>query len=80
MPMGIPLALWIIYANNKNDRTEIVRFSESLFIGVVATMVFTVAIWVASRAGLGLVSTLAVGYLTWAAVLGVHYVLRSVLL
>lgn len=79
MPLTIPLALWIVYADNKNDRTEIVRFSESLFVGVGATMVFTVAIWVASRAGLGLVATLAVGYVAWAGVLGVHYALRALL-
>jgi hypothetical protein len=79
MPMGIPLALWIIYAANDGDRSEIEQFAGSLFVGVGATLVFTVVVWLATRAGLGLVSTLAVGYAAWAVVLGAQYAIRSVL-
>jgi hypothetical protein len=45
-----------------------------------ATVTFTVALWLAARAGLGLVPMLAVAYLVWAGTLGVHFLLRATLL
>lgn len=76
MPLTIPLALWIVYAANRTDHAAITEFTGSLLIGVVATLVFSVALWLAARAGLGLVPMLGTAYLAWAAALGIVLALR----
>ena len=45
-----------------------------------ATAIFTVVLWLAARAGMGLVPMLGVVYLAWVATLGVEYVLRTYVL
>ena len=79
MPLTIPLALWIVYASSQGERLAVERFTHSLLIGVVPTVSFTVAIWLAARAGLKLVPMLALGYSVWAGVLAVLVGLRRVL-
>jgi hypothetical protein len=80
MPLTIPLALWIIYAAEDSDRDDVTRFTESLLTGVVATLIFTATLWLASRAGLGLVPMLIVAYLAWGAALGLHFAIWAYLL
>ncbi len=79
MPLTIPLALWIVYAANRADRSAITGFTESLLVGVIATLVFTVALWLAARAGLRLGPMLLSGYVAWALTLGLHAALRALL-
>lgn len=76
MPLTIPLALWIVYAANRDNPAAISEFTGSLLVGVIATLVFAVALWLAARAGLGLVPMLATAYLAWAAALGMYLALR----
>ncbi|NLE53252.1 MAG: hypothetical protein GX613_17785 [Chloroflexi bacterium] len=76
MPLTIPLAMWIVYAANRNDQAALTDFAGSLLVGVIATLIFAVALWLAARAGLGLVPMLATAYLAWAAALGVYLALR----
>jgi len=80
MPINIPLAVWIVYSGEHGNHATMVDFTGSLFAGIGATMVFVVALWLAARAGLGLIPMLVVSYLTWAAVLGVLYLARLYLL
>ena len=77
MPLTIPLALWIVYAAEGNTQDDIITFTGSLFVGVAATTVFTLALWLAARAGWGLLPMLVAGYLAWASVLGLHAVIRG---
>jgi len=76
MPLTIPLALWIVHAANRDNPAAISEFTGSLLVGVIATLVFAVALWLAARAGLKLVPMLATAYLAWAAALGVYLALR----
>jgi hypothetical protein len=76
MPINIPLAVWIVYSAEHGDHATMADFTGSLFVGIWATMVFTLALWLAARAGLGLIPMLIVSYLAWAAVLGVLYLAR----
>jgi hypothetical protein len=76
MPVNIPLAVWIVYSAEHGDHATMVDFTGSLFVGIWATMVFTMALWLAARAGLGLIPMLIVSYLAWAAVVGVLYLAR----
>ena len=79
MPLGIPLALWIVYAAEKGDRGEVARFTGAMVPGLGATLVFTCALWLAARAGWSLVPMLAAGYLAWAGTLLITHLLRTIL-
>jgi hypothetical protein len=79
MPITVPLALWIVYVAEGGDQAAILHFTESLFIGVVATATCVVAMWLAAQAGWGLVPIIIVGYLAWGATWGVCISMRHVL-
>ena len=77
MPINIALALWIVYAAEGADPSAVVRFTESMFAGVAATAVFMGAVWLAARAGWGLVPMLLSGYLAWGVTLALIFGLRQ---
>jgi hypothetical protein len=79
MPIGASLALWIVYSANDGDRETMERFGLGLLLGVVPTLGFLVAAWLAARAGLKLVQTVLVGYAVWGAGVGLLLVLRRTL-
>jgi hypothetical protein len=65
MPVGIPLALWIVYAANGGDPAIVRRFSLDMLLSILPTVAFLVAIWLAARAGLRLIPILLIGYAVW---------------
>src|SRR5512138_835623 len=79
MPLGAPLALWIVYASNGGDRTAVSQFSLSLLLGLLPTLAFLVAVWLAARAGLKLGPMLLAGYGVWIAGAAILYMLRGTL-
>lgn len=66
MPLTIPLTLWIVYSSVGGDQQAVSQFTLGLLLGVIPTLGFVIAIWLASRAGLRLLPMISVGYLTWA--------------
>lgn len=76
MPLSAPLALWIVYASAGGDRVTTAQFSRGLLIGLVPTIGFMIAIWLAARAGLKLVPMLLIGYGVWGMVLAVVVLMR----
>jgi hypothetical protein len=76
MPIGATLALWIVYSANSGDRETMKDFSGGLLVGIIPTIGFLLASWVASRAGLKLMPMLVVGYIVWGALLGLILILR----
>ena len=79
MPLSAPLALWIVYSSNSGDKTAISQFSLSLLLGVLPTLGFLVAVWLAARAGLKLLPMLVTGYGVWAIGAFILYLLRNTL-
>jgi hypothetical protein len=69
MPLTMPLTLWIVYASNKGERLAVEQFTRGLVVGIIATVAFVLAIWLAARAGLKLAPMIAVGYAAWGIVL-----------
>jgi hypothetical protein len=69
MPLTIPLALWIVYSSSQGDKAAVVQFTQSLVFGIIPTVAFAVAAWLAARAGLKLGAIIVVGYATWGVVL-----------
>lgn len=80
MPLNIPLAVWIIYTNEGGSQAQMSTFTGALLAGLGATVIFTITLWLAARAGLGLIPMLGTAYLAWAATLGVEYVIRTYVL
>ena len=79
MPLAMPLALWIVYSANQGDRAAVEKFTGGLIVGIIPTVAFAFAIWLAARAGLKLVPILIIGYTVWGATLLTILGLRRVL-
>ena len=79
MPVTIPLALWIVYADSNGDQTTVVQFVEALSITVVANLFFVLAMWLAARAGWRLAPLVLAGYFAWsialALMMGINHLL-----
>ena len=67
MPLTAALALWIVYSSSDGDRQAMTHFSQGMVLGVIPSIGFLVAVWLASRAGIKLVPTILLGYGVWAA-------------
>jgi len=65
MPLTIPLTLWIVYSSVGGEQPAVSQFISGLLLGIIPTVCFVVAIWLASRAGVKLVPMLLIGYTVW---------------
>jgi hypothetical protein len=79
MPINVPLAMWVVYSGAGGDRTIMAQFTQSMLIAIGPTVFFILAVWLAARAGWGLASMLAAGYLVWGLGLGAALLLRQFL-
>lgn len=70
MPLNIPLALWIVSSGPDSTQEQLIRFNQSLFAGLLATLVFMLVTLIALRAGWSLLPVLAAGYAAWGLTLG----------
>ena len=73
MPLTVPLALWVVWSAVDGDRGTVAEFTQGLLLGVLPSLGFLVAIWLAARAGLRLVPMLLIGYSVWG--LGVAFLM-----
>ncbi|MEW5872458.1 MAG: hypothetical protein AB1894_24565 [Chloroflexota bacterium] len=69
MPVTIPLSLWIVYSSTQGEKLAVEQFTRGLATGIWPTVAFTLAVWLASRAGWKLLPIIAAGYTTWGATL-----------
>lgn len=79
MPLAAPLALWIVHSSNSGDKDAVSQFSLSLLLGLLPTLAFLIAIWLAARAGMKLVPMILTGYGVWAVGATILYLLRNTL-
>lgn len=77
MPLTIPLSLWVVYSGVGGDRSVMAQFTGALVPSILATVCFTVAVWLAARAGWRLGPMIAGGYATWVVSLGAIMILRQ---
>lgn len=77
MPINVALALWLIYAGEGTDQSAVVDFVRSMIVGVSATLVWLLVVWVAAWAGWGLPRLLLVGYVAWAVAIAAIFTLQS---
>ncbi len=76
MPLGIPLALWIVYSSSRGEKVAVERFTQSMVVGIIPTVIFAIAAWLAARAGWKLLPILGAGYAAWLATLLLLLALR----
>ena len=79
MPLAAPLALWIVYSSNAGDKTSVSQFTFSLVLGLLPTLAFLIAVWLAARAGMKLVPMILTGFGVWAIGASILYLLRNTL-
>jgi len=79
MPLGAPLALWIVYSANAGNKETVSQFSLSLLLGLLPTLAFLVTVWLAARAGMKLGPMILTGYGVWMVGALILYLLRNVL-
>jgi hypothetical protein len=77
MPIGAPLALWIVYSANSGDQETMEEFGLGLLLGAAPSIGFLAASWLASRGGLKLVPTLLIGYAVWGIGVGLIFLIRK---
>jgi uncharacterized membrane protein (GlpM family) len=77
MPLAAPLALWIVYSSHGGDRATVSQFSLSLLLGLLPTLAFLIAVWLAARAGLKLIPMILTGYGVWALGAVILFLLRN---
>jgi hypothetical protein len=65
MPLTAPLALWIVYSSSGGEQAAMNEFTLGLILGLLPTLGFAIAAWLAVRAGMKLVPVLVAGYSTW---------------
>jgi uncharacterized membrane protein (GlpM family) len=68
MPVSAPLALWVVYAANRDRPEQVAGFTLSMAGGIVATGAFILAAWVALRLRLPLGWVMLIGYAVWGVV------------
>lgn len=66
MPINLPLTLWIIFGGGQESGATIAAFIRSLFLGMIATMLWVVVVWLVVRTGYGLLGAVVAGYAAWA--------------
>jgi len=76
MPIGATLAIWIVYSANRGDQETMQDFSVGLLMGIIPSIGFLFAAWLAFRAGLKLMPMLLVGYAVWGTLLGLIILIR----
>ena len=79
MPLTAPLALWIVYSSSGGEKEAVASFTQSMFLGVLPTVAFIIAIWLAARAGMKLFPMLLTGYGVWGAGALILVLLRNLL-
>jgi hypothetical protein len=79
MPIKVPLSLWVVYVASSKPAEAMHEYSKGLMIGIIPTLGFIIAAWLAARAGLKIIPILAVGYGVWGLGVGLTFLFRSVL-
>lgn len=65
MPVQIPLAIWLIYANTSGSIEKTTEFARAAFFGIIPTVIFCLAAWAALNKGLNLPRVYVLAYAIW---------------
>jgi hypothetical protein len=65
MPLNIPLALWVVASGAGEDPVVVADFTRSLVVGLVPSFIWLGVVFVAVRAGWGVLPAIGAGYAVW---------------
>jgi len=65
MPLGIPLAIWIVHSSSKGDQAAVSEFTLGTLLGIIPTIGFVITAWLVARNGASLGKILISGYSVW---------------
>ncbi|HSG26415.1 MAG TPA: hypothetical protein VLA32_09880 [Anaerolineales bacterium] len=65
MPLGIPLAIWIVHSSSRGDQTAVSEFTLGTLLGIIPTIGFVITAWLVARNGASLGKILISGYSVW---------------
>jgi len=69
MPINMPLVMWLVWSTPDTNQTIMVGFVRSLIIGMVPTLLWLAIVFLALRAGWGLIGAILSGYVAWGVLL-----------
>lgn len=75
MPINLPITLWITFAGSNEQPATISDFVRSLFLAMIATMLWVAMVWLATRNGWGLLPALLSGYAVWGVLVAILFAL-----
>jgi hypothetical protein len=78
MPATVTLSLWIVYSSSGGEKAAMIEFTTGLIAGLIPTIGYAIAAWLAVRAGMRLGPILLVGYGVWAIGTWLVYLLRNI--
>ena len=76
-PIRAALAIWVVYAAVEGNKTEVVKFNQSVALSLIPTFLFALTAWFAARADMKIGGILLSGYSVWAIGAGILYLLRQ---
>lgn len=80
MPINIPLTIWIVTSGTTDNNPDaLVGFIEGLLIGIIPTVFYLIAAYVAARLGWSLVMVLLAGYAAWGGTLIIILAIQAAL-
>ncbi|KAA3648035.1 MAG: hypothetical protein DWQ07_03315 [Chloroflexi bacterium] len=68
-PLTAPLSMWVVFSNAGGQQSALVDYTTGLLVGIVPTLGFLLATWLAARVGWSLWPTLGAGYGAWIIIL-----------
>jgi hypothetical protein len=69
MPINVPLALWVVASGSGDDPKVVADFTRSLIAGLVPSLIWLGVVFLAVRAGWGVLPAIGAGYVVWAALI-----------
>lgn len=70
MPINIPLALWVMASGADGSPAALAEFTRALMISLVPAFLWLGVVYLAVRAGWGVLPAIGLGYAVWALLIG----------
>jgi hypothetical protein len=70
LPINLPLALWVIAEGSGNDTRTLTDAVRTMFIGLVPGLIWLGVVYLALRAGWGVLAAIVAGYAVWGLLIG----------
>ena len=77
VPVNITIALWFIYTSSQGDIAPSADFIRMVLLGLIPTVLFTLACWFGLNRGWTLIRVMAVAYAVWLVSMALYRIIDS---